>query len=498
MADYVLGLDFGTSAIHCLLVDERNRAVAQAEGPVEYFCPEGGPPLAREFDPEEVWATVGKLVRQVSRMAQVSAGQVSAIGVTSQGQGTVLLGGPDRELYCGPNIDLRSVFEGAAIDEEAGSEIYRTTGHFPAMLMAPARLRWLNSHQPGAAETASTVLSIAGWLVWRMTGQAVGAHGLDCGLGISAVDVSESAAPLLRRIGFPMELAPQLVRAGDPSAGLTSPTATDWGLCEGTPVTLADADNLAGLLGMGLTAPGETGLLMGWSGSVQVLTESAEFDGAPPRTWVDPYPVGGLHTVQANLGDVGRAYEWLLRTICGGLSYAEAEELAAQVPAGSEGAVSFLGPGPVTAPSAGLRLGGIVFPTPMSFQEPTTGQIIRSYLESVAYSVRANLETASGASGPSASRVYLGGSLGCSGVLAETISSLLEVPVHRSANPQVSALGAATAAWVAAGRHRDLYEAVGTQRGEFHVFPPAPSRSVEYRQHYQRWLEIYEQLSAPR
>ncbi len=498
MAKYVLGLDFGTSTLHCLLEDDRERVVAQAEAPLDYFCPEGGPPLAREFDPERVWAALGSLVRQVCGAGKVNARQVSAIGLTSQGQGTVLLDKNGKELYCGPNIDLRAVFEGASLDEQAGEEIYRLTGHSRSMLTAPARLRWLQAHQPGAVEAAGAVLPIAGWMARRMTGQGRGSPGLGCGLGISGLDGHGDIAPLLQRLGFPGELLPHQTEAGAPFAALTPGIGEDWGIPGGTPVTLADADNLAGIMGMGLASPGETGILLGWSGSVQILTESAKLDTELKRTWVDPYPLRGLRTVQANLGDVGRGYSWLLRTIGGGLTYAEAEVLAAQASPGSDGVVTILGPGPLTAPNAGLRLGGIIFPTPLTFQEADTGQIIRSYLESVAYSAKANLETASQVSGHDAPRVYLGGALSRSDVLAETLCSLLETPIYRSVNPQVSALGACGAAWAAADRYRDICEAVRSRRPEFDVFEPDPALTVEYRQHYRRWLDIYAQVSPPR
>ena len=83
-------------------------------------------------------------------------------------------------------------------------------------------------------------------------------------------------------------------------------------------------------------------------------------------------------------------------------------------------------------------------------------------------------------------------------MLAETICSLLEVPVYRSVNPQVSALGACGAAWAAADRYQDICEAVRSRRPEFDVFEPDPALTVEHRQHYRRWLDIYAQVSPPR
>ena len=504
---YVLGLDIGASTLHCILADGENRVAAEAHAPLGCYCPEGAPPLAREFHPGKTWEELARLARRVCRRAGAAPSDVAAIGVTGQGQGMALVGRDGAELYCGPNIDLRAVFEGAAIDGEAGGEIYRAAGHFPSLLMAPAKLRWFQVHQPGRIAEAATLLSVPGWLAWRLTGRAAASAGLNCGLGIAALDDGGKIASLLQRAGFPEGLTPPIVEAGEAIAGLAPAAAGELGLEAGIPVTLADADNLSGLVGMGLTAPGEAGALLGWSGSVQILTAGPRLDGADgPRVWADPYPIGGLYTVQANLGDAGRGYSWLLHVIAapggaagiGGrrMSYADAEAAARRVPAGSGGLAAYLGPGPVTAPGAGLRLGGIVMPTPLTFQEPGPGQIVRSYLESVAYSVKANLDTAAEVSGHSPAGVRLGGSLSRSDIIAETMAALLEIPVHRSANPQASALGATAAAWTAAGRYPSLSEAAEAQSQDFQTFHPDAARSAEYREHYRRWREIYQRLNS--
>ena len=58
----------------------------------------------------------------------------------------------DGKYFISPNVDLRAAFEGAALQEEMGPALYESTGQFPAMLLAPAKLRWLENNRPGPAQ----------------------------------------------------------------------------------------------------------------------------------------------------------------------------------------------------------------------------------------------------------------------------------------------------------------------------------------------------------
>ncbi|MCH7605648.1 MAG: FGGY-family carbohydrate kinase [Chloroflexi bacterium] len=496
MAEYVLGLDVGTSSAHCLLVNHHGEPLGGNDAPITYYCPPGCSPLAREFNPRQVMDTMGCLVRETCRQAGIASHEVAALGITSQRQGMVLLEDTGREVYCGPNVDLRSVFEGAALDEEAGPEIYQTTGYFPSMMLAPARLRWFRSHQPETLANASSLLSVAGWLAYRLTGEKRGGEGLDDGLGLVDLSTRQHATCLLEKLCFPIDLVPPLSQSGEQIGKLLPDLAECWGLPAGVPVTLAGADSQCGLLGLGLDSAGDAGAVLGWSGSVHMLTCTPAWDFVHQRSWVGCYPIGGLYTAEANLGDAGLAWSWLMRTVGGpDLSYEKAEELAQEVSPGCDGVLSFLGPSPLSAPRAGLRLGGIIMPTPLTFQETTPAQMLRSYLESVAYSIKSNLDAVSELVGQTPPVFYFGGRFARSEVLAAALANLLAVPVYRSRESRVSAAGAAAAAWVAAGRFATLEEAVAEPGAGFDIALPEPVATAEYQEHYQRWLSVYEKLS---
>ena len=491
---YVLGLDLGTSSIHCVLADGIGRPLAATSAPVSYFRPPGASPLAREFAPSLILDSLGAAVVGVLAESGVPGPQVSAIGVVSQRHGLVCLDADGQEVFCSPNLDVRAVFEGAAIDEELGPRIYRTTGHFPSILLAPARLQSLRNSQPERYREVDSVLSMAGWLACRLTESAKAEVALECESGLADVAARRRCPGLMDALQLPTSLLPPLTDPGEAAGALLAGPAQAWGMETGTPVFIAGPDTQCGLLGMGLTVPGEVGAVLGWSGALQALTSAPRFHDRM-RTWVGCFPVEGPWVAESNLGDAGNAYRWLKDTLLGTFStFDEAEALAEAASAAAEGVIALLGPGPIASVSAGLKRGGILFPTPLSFQETDRGQMLRAALESVAFSVKANLKTLLETAGFGVPALHVGGGMALSDTLAASLATTLDLPVVRPNFPHVSARGAAmlAATW---SDHTSLEEAAETAaRDRRHTEPGTPSEVAQYQEHYQEWLDLHRRL----
>lgn len=82
-----------------------------------------------------------------------------------------------------------------------------------------------------------------------------------------------------------------------------------------------------------------------------------------------------------------------------------------------------------------------------------------------------------------------------SGVLAGALASVLEIPVRRARDSQVSAVGAAAAAWISAGDFSSLEDSVEGQQPDLEEFLPQPIQTAEYLDHYHRWLETFHSLA---
>jgi autoinducer 2 (AI-2) kinase len=462
--------------------------------PTPYTYPDEGNAFAREFDTHVVSGRIGQLVHKALHASRVKGTQVAAIGVTSQRQGSVFLDREGKELYAGPNMDLRAIMEGAAIDEEMGAEVYRTTGHLPSLMFTLARTRWFRNSHPASYGRMSQVLTIAGWLAYKLTGVAACEPALAGEAGLLDVGKHRRCCDLISKLDIEASLFPPLVEAGKPVGGLKADVAKKWGLEAGIPVTLAGPDTQSGLVGMGVVESGQAELVAGWSSALQMVTAEPFWD-SEMRTWVGCMPIESRWVAESNMGDGGKAYSWLVSMLFKERNAHEvAERLALQVPIGSDGAMAFLGPGPDTMPSAGMRVGALVFHTPLSFQEVSREQLARAYLENLAYSTRANLARLENVTRQKVAVVNLGGGMSRSGLFASILANVLNREVHRSMTPEVSTHGALLAAAVAAGEYSDLASAAKRGCCGFRSYQPYIAESADYEEYYGRWHKTYHAL----
>ena len=493
---YVLALDVGTGSIHCLIADTLARPIALSTGPMRYFTPEGCPPLSKEFRPDDVIEECRGLARRALNEAGAGGDEVLAVSVTSQRQGVVFIDELGDELYAGPNIDLRAVFQGAAIDDERTDEIYRTTGHLPSMLMAPARLQWFRENKAYVYHRVRLVLPLASWLAHRLTGCGVSEPSLDAEAGLMDVALRSRCPELMDILGVAPGILAPTVPAGEPAGHLSEDVAQAWGLRVGVPVFIAGPDTQCGLLGMGLTKEGGAGAVLGWSGAVQVLTPQPSFDYGM-RTWVGITPTGGQWVSEANLGDSGNVFGWLKDLLLGtDTPFQRADTVAAEASSSGNGVVALLGPGPSPPWKAGLRTGGLLFPIPLTFQRAGAGELLRAAMENIAFALKANLATLEEVTGVGGRELSLGGGMSRSVVQARIIAGVLGCPVRRSTFAQASARGAALVACTASEWGGDQAEAMELALRDCEVVDPGTGSEVaEYQELYQEWMELYQRLA---
>lgn len=338
MRSCVLALDLGTSNAKALVATFTGVPLAVVTRRMPYLMPAKVSPLARQMSPQRLWRLIGELTQESLGQAGLSKGEVAAVGITCQRQGMALLDKNGRELYLGPSLDLRAVFEGAALDDRCREELYRTTGHLPSFFLAPAKLRWFQLHRPGVYQRISSVLALADWVAYRFTGELVCEQGLAGELGLLDIAQRTWAKGLLSSLGLRSDWFPPLMPAGRVVGRMTSSAAAAIGLAPGTPVTVAGPDTQCGLLGMGVLRPLEMGIVAGWSATAQMVTSAPTFDPAM-QTWTGLHFLPGHWFMESNVGDAGNAYDRLKSLWFGRArsAYEQMERQASGVAPGSEG-----------------------------------------------------------------------------------------------------------------------------------------------------------------
>ncbi|MBI4297330.1 MAG: hypothetical protein HY676_02225 [Chloroflexi bacterium] len=492
---YLMGLDAGSEGCRCLIVDLQGQAVAFASRSWSYETPGDLAPLGREFDPRTFWRAIAQTIQDALAASGASPKDILAVSATSQREGLVFLDAQGQEIYAGPNVDLRAFMEGMALDEEFGQEIYAITGHRPSFLFAPAKLRWFCSQRPKDFERIACALPLDGWVTYRLCGEAavavssVGEVGL---LDISQGDWSERLRKLL---DLPSGIYPPLGSAGARVGVVTPRAAQETGLAPGTPVALGGADTQCGLLGMGVYAEGQGGIVAGWSASLQLPLERPLID-KESRIWTGCHAFPGRWVVEGNAGEVGSVYRWLKDILFpgdGSEGYVSLEAAAQASPLGAEGTLALLGPQLMDMGRLGLRLGGFLFPVPRSLGAVSRGHLARAFLENLAFALRANCAQLEAISGIEVSGMHVGGGLSRSHLLGHILAHVLYRPVKVSAQPHVSTLGAAMAAG-AATVYSSLEEACQAMLPPFQTYEPEALIAAEYQECYGRWQKLAQGL----
>jgi autoinducer 2 (AI-2) kinase len=476
--------------------DGRVQLTGSASSEWKYLSEEDGPTFARAFDPQAVWQSFCELVTTALKDAGTMLKDVSAVSVTSQRQAVVFLDRDNQEVYAGPNTDLRAVFEGGAIDDEMGDRVYQTTGHFPSLLFAPAKLRWFQHHRPDAYGRIATVLGLANWLAWRLTGVLASEPNLAGEAGLLDIHRRAWCTPLLDEIEVVSE-APSMSGADNVVGTVTGPAARDTGLPEGTPVVTAGADTQCGLLGLGVTSENQVGIVAGWSGALQMVTQQPIF--SPERkTWAGCFLTPDRWVLESSPGDFGNSYRWLAETLFGGTegAFERMDRLASATPVGSEGAIAVLGPTRMDMSRLGMRTGGFLFPVPITFSGLSSGHIVRATLEAMAYTVRANLEQIEEMAGTQAVNVMVGGGMTLASTWTRILTDVVCREIFMSAVPQVSGLGAFLCARTAQGDYGSLNEAGQDVATRLQRLEPNPLDSAEYEERYQHWLKASTDLDS--
>ncbi|MFC1963450.1 FGGY-family carbohydrate kinase [Chloroflexota bacterium] len=493
----LLAIDAGTSGVRCLVTSLEGQPVSLSHRGWAYETPAHIAPLGREFDATRFWDIICQGIREAIEEGNVNAGDIVGVSTTSQREGIVFLDKGGKELYAAPNIDLRALLEGLSLDRELGEEIYAISGHKPSFLFAPAKLKWFESNCPETYSRIATVLAISDWVTYRLCGERVSEVSAASELGL--VDIRECAwsGRLRELLGLPVGIYPELRTVGSCVGEVTAQAAADTGLIKGTPIALGGADTQSGLLGMGVKEKGEVGVVAGWSAPVQMVTAEAIID-RKAMIWSSCHIFPGRWILESNAGEAGSAYSWLKDTMFGELgaeeAYARMDDLAEQVPVGSEGVLALLGPAAMDMNRLGLKLGGLLLPVPLSAGGCQKSHLVRAVLENLCFAIKANCLQIENISGMAVKGISVGGGLSQSGCLTQMLPSVLNSPVFVSGVPNVTGLGAAIIAAVGAGVYSSLEEAVSSMKIRGEVIEPDPLIAAEYSEYYERWAAAAHRL----
>lgn len=473
--EFIIGIDVGTTAVKAALINLSGQAVASFKRPFETSRPQPG---HVEQDPQDWMEAIDAALDEFAGLTDAVLG----IGLTSQVNTHTFVA--DDGLALRPAIvwqDVRCGTDAASLDRQV-SEDQKTTwfgGPMPIDAShALSRIAHIARVEPALFSKTRHVLLPKDYCAFRLTGQLATDPISSVGLVDQNHDYIEEliglvagARPLLAdlhglrdRVGF--------VREGRPFAG--------------APVYAGTMDAWAGMFGVGVVRDGEAMYLSGTSEVAGIISDQVQ---PTPGIIVFPsYEQIRLHAAPTQSG--GASLDWVAKLV--GQSQQAALQLAAESGPSARSTPIFL---PhlqgERAPFWDSKSRG-VFARLDSATEP--GDIVRSVLDGVAYSVRLAFDALEQSADTAPGCINLGGGGSRSDLWCQIRADVLGKQVRRTAIADAGVLGAAILAGVGCGAFSDMGTAADQLVRFDQTFSPNPDLADYHGDRLDHFRQLYADL----
>lgn len=340
---YLLGFDIGSSSVKASLVDvENGQCVASA------FYPEHEAPITAvkagwaEQDPQMWWDNAKLSLAKIMADAGAKGEDIKAIGISYQMHGLVCVD-KDKQVVR-PSIiwcDSRAVSYGEKAFKDLGEQfclehMLNSPGNFTA-----AKLAWVKDNEPQNYERIDKFMLPGDYIAMKLSGEInTTVSGLSEGI-LWDFKEQKVATSLLDYYGIDDSLVADQVPTFSVQAQVSAQAAAETGLKEGTPISYRAGDQPNNALSLNVFNPGEIASTAGTSGVVYGVLGDVNYD---PKSRVNTFAHVNYSCEQERLGvllcinGTGILNAWVRRNVAPeGISYAEMNDLIANVPIGSEG-----------------------------------------------------------------------------------------------------------------------------------------------------------------
>jgi sugar (pentulose or hexulose) kinase len=317
----VYAVDLGTTNTKVVLYDDELHSLAVSHAPMRYLR-DGA---CVEFDPDAVFETVLALVNRCAERAGRTGH--ARIVVTGQAESLVLVDGDGRPVAPGISwLDERSVAQATEIAETFDAHLaFATTGAPAPVPTWPAtKLRWLHRHQPDVLGAARRVLMVKDYLLFRLTGVAVGEETTRGFTYLYDVPSRKYWAEMLDFCGTPPEALPEVVPAGTDVGPVLAEVADRLPPAGSYTVNVGALDHFCAMVGTGSYRSGAVSASAGTVLSLAMLADDWRFD-PPMRVSFHP-GLRAAETVLFTCADSGGVcLAWFQENVAADLAYADLE-----------------------------------------------------------------------------------------------------------------------------------------------------------------------------
>ncbi len=510
---YVLAIDMGTGGPKVGLVNQEGGVVSSASAQTQViFVPNGG----AEHDPVEWWSAITGCVKKVLSEANAPPEAILAVAVTSMWSVTVAVdehGEPLMNVLSwmdsrgGPYN--RQVIRGFPSIEGYNIGLLRKyldlVGFPPTRKGADAlgHMLFIKHERPEVYQRTYKFLEPSDYINLRLTGKFAATQNTVLPMMMTdnrRLDVLDYDPWLVKTGGIDREKLPDLLPIDGILGTLTPQVANEWGLSPNTIVICGVNDNSSSAVGAGSISDSEPAAVMGTSG---YLAQHVGFKKTDIASSIGTMPSGipGRYLFWGEMANNGKVLESYLKNLVFAQDafntgqppedmYVRASQIAAQVPAGSNG-VLFLPwfNGSFSPHEDQYMRGGFVNLS----HETTRAHLTRAVFEGLAM----NWRWLRGPSEKLVNRKFeywrLTGGGALSDVWSQIMADVVGIPMHQQADPRNNnVLGAALLAFNRLGlvKLEDIPNKIKFTR----VFEPDMQKRKIYDRMFEQFLSCQDKI----
>ncbi|MDQ4032482.1 MAG: glycerol kinase GlpK [Actinomycetota bacterium] len=454
MSQFVAAIDHGTTSTRCMVFDHDGRVVSVDQREHQQYLPRTG---WVEHNPLEVWTQTREVTAGALAKADLTPGDIAAVGIANQRETVVVWDRLSGEPVCNAIVwqDTRTDRLCAELGGSTGAGRYQHRTGLPlSTYFSGPKIRWILDEVDGARQRADNGELCFGtmdsWLLWNMTGGCAG--------GLHVTDVTNASRTLLmdletlswdegiaEEMGIPVSMLPQIRSCSEVYGEVR-----ERGALAGVPVAGILGDQQAAMFGQACLSVGDAKNTYGTGNFMLLNTGTEKVISRNGLLTTVCYKIGSQDTVYALEGSVavtGSLVQWLRDNLGLISSAAEIEDAAATVEdnGGAYFVPAFSGLfAPHWRPDARGAIVGLT-------RYVTRGHLARAALEATAFQSREVLDAMNADSGVTLTSLKVDGGMVVNELLMQFQADILAVPVVRPVVSETTALGAAYAAGLAVG-----------------------------------------------
>lgn len=492
----LIGVDVGTSATKVVAFDTCGNKLAEYSVEYPLYQPHNG---WAEQDPDDwVNATIESLLTVTKKLDGI---KVAGIGVSGQMHGLVMLGEDMKPLrrsiiWC----DQRTVKECEEITEKVGKDRLFEITCAPAMTgFTASKLMWVKNNEPEVYAKCKHILLPKDYVRYCLTGTLYMDYSDASGTQLLDIKNRCWSKEVCDALGVDMSILPPLCDSCYNCGNITEEMLRKIGLKETCPVAAGAGDNASAAVGCGVVEDGGAFATIGTSGVVFAPVDEIKLDqkgrihtfcSAVPNQW---------HVMGVTQA-AGLSLKWIKDNLCvdisenakknGKSSYAVIDEIASNIPIGSNGVMYLpylmgertphLDP---YARGAFIGLSGA----------NTRSDMLRATMEGVSFSLKDCLEIFAEVGVNPKKNVLCGGGAK-SALWRNMLTDVFATETCTSSSTESCALGAAILAGVAAGAYKTVKDGCTKSVFENDVLEPNHENTEAYTKYYEIYKKAYPAL----